>query len=386
MNITRRGLVRSGVAALVGVSGCLGGGSNVRYPSTDRGSAAEDSEPLLGETSTPAANGNDAGSAERTVPNAEFARRTRRVVDELAWFGGGYDAAIAAYRDALATAENTAREIRARDEVTEDDLARLRDVADLATSVAAQELGGHFAIAGVVEDGASSHLDIVAKFAARGDHDRVDTELGRLANFFNGLRSRPYIDANLSDDPVQNRLLTRLRGEPVADEDPSLFAVYHGPTEFESFAYAGENRNFYRAPFDDERTAAIEGAFAGLGTPDLRRGVTVVRTYDVPKREEWPDPLDRNRYPDDTVHVQEYGDAATAGEALSSLLEGDVTQEGTVRLGDHEWRRVYYRHRGDVTYAFVLQAGEFLVSASASETAWEERTTWKEPLRRSWVV
>jgi hypothetical protein len=385
MNLTRRGLVSAGVAALVGTAGCLGGGSNVRYPSDDGGTVDDASEPLVDASSTPAAADADSDSAERTVPNPDLARRTRLVVDELAWFGAEYDAAVAAYRAALATAESTTREVLASETVGDEELARLRSATVQARTVAERELGGHFAVAGLIDDVASEHIEVVEKFAARGDRDRADAELRRLAGFFNGLRGRPYVDANLSSDPIRNRLLARLRGGDASADAPGLFAVLHGPTDFRSFAYAGGERHFRAAAFDGS-VARVEAPFGALRTPDRRRAVTVVRTYAMPPRADWPAVVDRSRHPGDTIHVQEYADATVAGDVLASLLEGDVTQEETRRLGDRRWRRVYYRRGGDVTYAFVLQAGPFLLSVAASETAWEERTNWREPLRRSWVV
>jgi hypothetical protein len=414
MKLTRRGLVSSGLVALAGTAGCLGGGSNVRYPAEARPPVDEEGEPLVGGSSVP----EDQGGAESvtgSVPNEVLARDTRRIVAELAWFGDGYDAAIDAFREEVAIAERATRDVLSLDSVGETELDQLRDAVTRARTAAARELGGHFPVAGVVESVGSNHLAVIEKFAGREDHDRLDAEIRRLADFLNGLRGRPYIDRHLSADPVQNHLVDWLRGSrSLNEDDPSLFAVYHGPTRFRALAYAGDQVVADHSPFPRLETAA-EGPFAGLATPERRRGVTVVRSYQPPDRDEWPDFLERETDEDeddedddddedaitplkplelldpadyrvDAIHIQRYADAAAAGEALDALFGDGVRKQGVESLGGREWRRLYYRQDGDVNYAFTLQAGEFLLSISASEAAWEERTDWREPFRRSWVL
>ena len=278
-------------------------------------------------------------------------------------------------------AERTTRSILAKPAVTDDDVRRLDSVTDDAVETAREQLGGHFAMSGLIDSVASDHITIVEKFAAREDHDRVDDELLRLANFFNGLRGRPYVDRNLSRNPVQNRLLDRLH----AGSGSCLFAVHHGPTNFATFAYPGSKLDFFD-PVESGRNFAVpEAAFDGVATPERRRDVTVVMSYGVPPMGDLPGVVDRSNYERTPIHVQSYDDADAASAAIQALGSSTVRSDGTETLGGRTWHRIYYRHDGDVTYAYLVQAGEYVITVAPGDVAWEERSGWTGPLSRSWV-
>lgn len=410
MRVTRRRLLAA-TGALAGTAGCLSGGSNVRYPestsSTPAGSgntadggptgsagATGDERPVRDETGTPA--GEDAGPAGRAVPNPELATGTRRIYREVAWFSRLYEHAIDTFVRATRRAASTVASVRASMSpgLTEEGLARLRAAARETQATTDRWLGDHFAVDGQLADRVDYHLSVVEKFRARNDHDRVAEELTRLEEFYRGLGHDPYVRASMPSHPVQNRLFHWLRGGRGRE---AAFALRYPAGRFAAYAYGGPQRDLLADPVAGRTRRYLDGVFAPFAVEASTDRLYVV-AYALEEVEDDGDGADEDeafppvptrisRRPSQPILVERFPDASTAGETLGRLLgdDGPLTEESRYAFGRDEWRRVYWRYDGDVTYALLVQAGEFLVATAPSEVAWEERVDWRTPLERTYL-
>ncbi|MFB6124132.1 MAG: hypothetical protein ABEJ78_11825 [Haloferacaceae archaeon] len=391
MELSRRDLVGICAGLGVGSAGCLSGGSNVRYPEPTSGSdtrALVDAEPT-------AANEPPAQVDEQPV-NGPLATELERIDGEIAWFAREYDDAIDAYRGALGRAIATIERVRRDAEINANTIGNVEAAAENALSVTEAELGPHFDVETLVEREASDHLATVRKFAGRGDLDRVDEELARLATFYRSIRNELFVKRSLSDRLIDNRLYRWLDDGTNDDEDedddegdgvdprPGFFEVYHGETEFGAYVYDGP-QFVERDPFPDATLAPTRDRFAAVGESAGREASVYLRSYAIPAAAEQPDPLDPTAYAATSFFLQRFADSAASGRALSNLVDGPVAQEGTYSFGRDAWRRIYYTYEGDVVYAFLIRAGRYLLVAAPSRVAWEERVDWTGPLDRTWL-
>jgi hypothetical protein len=405
MELTRRALL--GTATALGLAGCLSsGGSNVSYPETvtrtpgDTDAALADAEPA------PSVGDDEAvQQTEPSVPNRQLAAEVGRVYGEIGWFATDYDDAIHAYRRALGNAMATVERVRDAAEFDANRLGSVRRGTDRAVATAEAELGGHFGIPGQMREEIDRHVTTIRRFADRGDLDRVDEELERLYDYLRGIRSEHFVRRVLSARQVDATLYRSLHDGTVDrdddddddddddEADPGLFEVHHS-TGYSGYAYAGP-RYIERDPFDDapgddinpgrELLARQRRQFEAAGETTGRTGFAYVVSYAIPDEEDQPTALQPLEYPATSLFVQQYDDVAAADEAVGTLLDTSVSQEGTYSFGRDRWRQVYYQGGGDVIYAYLIQAGPFVVVAAPSEVAWEERVDWTAPLDRLWL-
>jgi hypothetical protein len=399
MELTRRGLL--GIGASVGVAGCLStGDSNVRYPETPTDVALAEAE------ATPVASDATDGDGspretESAVPNERLAAELDRVYGEIEWFATDYDDAIEAYQRVLGKAAAAVGRVRDQAAFDADSLGVVRRATDRAVAVTDRELGGHFGVDAQLREEVDAHLATIRRFADRGDLDRVDEELERLGDYLRGVRSDLFVRRVLSDRQVDATLYRYLHDgtvDPDADDDrdearPGLFEIHHSAS-YAGYAYAGP-RYLDREPFgDDVGDDANEGrellarqrvAFAGVEEATGRTGYAYVVSHAVPDAADQPTDLEPLEYPHTSLFVQRYADVAAATTAVETLFETAVGREGDYSFGRDRWHRVYYDADGDVIYAFLIQAGPFVVVAAPSEVAWEERVDWTAALDRLWL-
>lgn len=385
MKFTRRELAAAGLAL---GAGCLSGGSNVRYP----GAAEGEGEPLVEDGATAAAT-DGTGSAP---PDTPLATDTRGVYEEVRWFGNQYDATIRTFRDAVERARATVERVRNQGDINDNTLAVVQGSLDDLVATIREEVEPHFNIGGLVERRTTRHVEETRTFANRGDIDRAQEELDRLDSFLESLTSRNFVLANMSSNPVRNRLLSFLRTEEPADEvdddtdttDGELYEVWDPRSRFTAYVYGGESRllkDDREGPFDERARSRYESAFEPA-ISDESRGVVYALARQLPEREEQPNPIDPDDYRANAIAVQAFEDVESARAARTALLEdGPVTREVATDLGGTTMDRIYYRAVGDVTYAFLLQAAELLVVVAPSEVAWNERIGWTDGLERTWL-
>ena len=405
MELTRRALL--GTATALGLTGCLSSGdSNVTYPETATRTPGDPTDAALADAEpAPSAVDDDEAvqQTEPSVPNRQLATEVGRVYGEIEWFATDYDDSIRAYRRVLGNAMATVQRVRNTAEFDANRLDLVRRATDRAVATAETELGGHFGVPGQMREEIDRHVATIRRFADRGDLDRVDEELERLHDYLRGIRSEGFVRRVLSDRQIDAALYRHLHDDTVdADDDeddeddeadPGLFEVHHS-ADYAGYAYGGP-RYIERDPFDDapgddvnagrELLARQELQFEAAGEATGRRGFAYVVSYAVPDAADQPSALEPLDYPRTSLFIQHYDDVAAAGEAVDTLLDSSVSQEGAYSFGRDRWRRVYYRGDGDVVYAYLIQAGPFVVVAAPSEVAWEERVDWTAPLDRLWL-
>ena len=406
MKLSRRALL--GVGGVAALGGCLSAGrSNVAYPETETTTAtgAPPDEAALAEDAEPSATGDDeAEQAEPPVPNRRLAGEVERVYGEIEWFATEYDDAIDTYRRVLGNAIATVQRVRDGSEFDTNSLGLVRSAADRAVETTEARLGGHFGIPEQMRDRIDGHLATVERFGRRGDLDRVDEELELIVDYLRGIRSDLFVRRILSDRQIDStlyRLLHDDTADPDDDDDdddddeapPGLFEVRHS-SGYAGYAYAGpryiERDPFGAAPDADtnegrELLARQRTHFDAVGEATDRTGYAYVVSYAVPDDADQPtdfDPLDYDRT---SLFVQRYADVEAAGVAVDTLSNTSLSTEGSYSFGRDRWQRIYYPADGDVTYAFLIQAGRFVLVAAPSEVAWEERVAWTDPLDRLWL-
>lgn len=403
MDSSRRDLLRlCGTFCGVGLAGCSSQDDSISYP-TD--------EP----TGTPTATGTSPPTSERPtteppetteeptetepepsptpVAHEDLAIRTETILQEIDWFATEYDDAIADYRSAINRLLRAIEQIRESADISAHDLERLHSGTETVAKVTQQGIAPHFEVPNRLLTAENDFYRTVEKFADRGDWDRADEELSEMHTYYH-MRQREYvIDEELSNDPIQGRLLAALTADSIskelrqrhnvhADVDPALFEVYHPKSRYDEFAYSKQDTGVYGYAIDKYDRAKF-GQLSELQEKTERTDsayvVADLRSRRQPKR--WTHEL-----PDDVISLQGYVSVDAASRAVDRLLEASVSQEGTETLGGRPWKRVYYYYDGDITYAYLLQAGRFLLSASPSRTAWEERPEhWTDPLKLTWL-
>ncbi|MFB6304061.1 MAG: hypothetical protein ABEH47_02760 [Haloferacaceae archaeon] len=388
MRLTRRELAAAGLAL---GAGCLSGGSNVRYP----GEAAAEGEPLVERDGSTAAATDGTAQAP---PNPDLAPVTRGIYTETRWFATGYEPAMRAFRNAADKALSTVQRVREQGEINANTLDVVDRAVERLLSVVESRVEPHFNVGGYIEGQTNRHLEVARTFAGRGDIDRAQEELGRLASFLEALTRSTFANRNLSRNPVRNRLLSFLRVRETAspNETPGeLFEVWDERSGFTTYAYGGPSR--VRERTDDAETEAGRGAFDERDrslyrsrfaptVSDEREGAVYVLARRLPSRPDQPDPVRPEEYPANAIAIQRFADVSTASEARRALVEdGPLSVEGTARLGRSTMDRVYYRAMGDVMYAYVLQTAELLVVVAPTEVAWNERIDWARGLKRTWL-
>jgi hypothetical protein len=401
MELTRRALL--GTAAALGLTGCLGADdSNVAYPET--GTPAPTPTDAAFADAAPASAAVDETEpvrrTEPTVPNRRLASEVARVYGEIEWFATSYDDAIHTYQRTLGNAMATVERVRDAADFDANSLGLVRRATDRAVATAEAELGGHFGIPGQMREEVDRHVATTRRFADRGDLDRVDEELERLHDYLGGIRSDLFVRRVLSDRQIDATLYRSLHDGTVDDDDddddeaaPGLFEVHHS-TGYSGYAYAGP-RYIERDPFDDapgddenagrELLARQRLRFEAPSETAGRTGFAYLVSYAVPDEDDQPSTLAPLDYPYTSLFVQHYDGVDAAADAVETLLGTAVSQEGSYSFGRDRWRRVYYRADGDVTYAYLIQAGPFVLVAAPSEVAWEERVDWTDPLDRLWL-
>jgi hypothetical protein len=408
MNLTRRRLL-AGATVSLGLSGCLSDGSNVRYPAAGTPTRTEGRKEAALVEETPRDVEDPAQRETPTNPAAtsRLAEEVGRVYGGIAWFATEYDDAIRRYRRGVRRAMATVRRVRESAEFNDNSLRLVRRATDRAVEITQTELGDHFRHDDRMREEVDAYLATIRKFGRRGDLDRTDEELERLHAYLEGIQSDLFVRRTLSDRQIHAPLYRHLHDRTVdedddadredededEDPDPGLFELHHS-AGFGAYAYAGP-RYIERDPFGDdgdadenegrELLARLRTRFDAASEAAGRRGFAHVVSYAVPDPDDQPTDLEPLDYPRTSLFVQAYEDVGTATDATESLLSGSVTQEGTYSFGRDEWRRVYYHAGGDVVYAFLVQAGPYVLVAAPSEVAWEERIAWTEALDRLWL-
>lgn len=395
MNPTRRGLLAAGGATLAGVAGCVGSGSGVEYP------AEATSVDGAGAESVPTEDDSRASRRSTAEPGPDaLADRTRGIVSDVNWFATEYESAIATTMGAteavVESIEAADARIRRLETTPPEVLAELDTVTDEAAGIATEAMAPHFDPASHIETLATRHLEVLRRFADRGDTERVLEELDRMDAAFGDIANRLGLTRRYSRSPIHNRLHRRFL---AADPSGWVVRFRHPPSAYAGLAYTPHRHlppdsdyvplTFFGPPIGEERQAELESLLAPVQAPENRQDELLVVVSRRPERPNHPNrPYEGP--PEDldgkAMYVQQYSDPEAANDAFGRITASADT-EGTERtLGSTPWHRLYYEDGLAVTYGYLGRVGSFLLAFGFSGTAWEERVSWQGTLPAFWVA
>lgn len=395
MQPTRRRLLTAGGAALASVAGCVGTDSGVEYPEEATGVAKEGADTVATEDEKRASR----RSTAEPGPSA-LAERTRGIVSDVNWFATEYESAIAttmaANEAVVESIEAATTRIRRVETTPPEVLTELEAVTDEAAETATEAMSPHFDPASHIETLADRHLEVLHRFADRGDTERVLEELDRMATAFGDVANRLGLTRRYSRRPIHNRLHRRFL---AADPNGRVVRFRHPPTSFSGLAYTPHRHlppdsdyvplTFYGPPIGDDRQAELEALLGPVRAPDEREDELYVVVSNRPERPKHPDrPYEGppEALGGKAMYVQQYPDPEAAEDAFGRITASAAT-EGTERvLGSTPWYRLYYQDGLAVTYGYLGRAGSFLLAFGFSGTAWEERVSWQGTLPAFWVA
>ncbi|PSP82228.1 hypothetical protein BRC83_10150 [Halobacteriales archaeon QS_1_68_17] len=432
-------------ASLAGLTGCAGllgsddGGDSTPAPTT-QGQQSTDTATPIPETGTPSETATPGG------PNPELAAATGDVLSEIRWFATSYSNTIVQYRAHIRKALDTAEHLSRQTGISEAQVERLSSVIGELTTYIDERLDPHFkefsgeyATQGpdIIVRELNSRLSTIEQFANTGDVSRVDEELASLRTYLNGLENPDTVNTLFSDSPIHDPLLRYITG---TDNSPGEFAaivLYRNnknqtdPNEYYIRYVQTRNNNWNPDPLpfgsEYERKAYyqdMQTIFSGVSTSSGRQDRAFVAAHT------------NNDAPARLISIQEFEDPPGAANALETIIEGPVDTDDEEELGSHTWQRVFYFSelntldphsgyliyesdsdsivyndqgepvrsddsvigdpesyeftrdiKGDVVYAYLIQAGSYLVAMAPSLTIWNERSSdSRNALEQTWLL
>lgn len=390
MSFTRRDLLAATAGALPTVAGCLSGGSNVRYPSP----TGTDASPQAAHTATPADERNAENAAEDGPTHRALARRTHSIYEEVRWFATAYPETMRQYLQVADDARGLVADLAETAEFDVGDVAELKAALEPVHESVGELLEPHFGGAEAMADEAALRLQVARRFADRGDLDRAREELVRLRRFYARRATREFVETWYPRHPIRNRLKRFIRTHPRKPKEPYLVTEVHdAASDFAAHVHPKGDWHLLGEPVREETRARLS-AFEPLAVADGRVNTLTLVPRLVDDTGTTRKPVDPTDDDDPIVFFQRYESPGAANAAVDTLLAGDVGAEGTYPFPDDdgaensdEWRQVYYDHPGepDVAYAFLVQAGPYLLATGVSEVSWTERVDWAGPLKRTWL-
>jgi hypothetical protein len=438
MDVSRRRLLgATSSLALPLLTGCLGlgdssgGSGGTTTPTGDSGGGGD-----AAETATPAPTETATATPE---PPREFLERTRRVMDEIRWFGTEYERARRRYLLQIKPVQETIARQRELNTLTASDVAELQSKTEAFAAFVREQLAPHFDVERRLRNGKNGLVTNFAAAVERDDTAAQQDALGRLAIFYDRVATDTYLERNLSAHPIVAPLHSDLQ---AGGEGKMLFGVSYPPGD-----------NFATQTFSDEYSDRTQES-ARPHTHTFPTGQTVyahAHTYgpghsigshgNEPKgsrlyalsegsvdiladTKAWREQLDdyepeytnvfdatvvrqgrvdhayvmANSYVTKTdsaaqfgsrpIFVQRFEDEETAVVAYETLLSTTLGREGTTTLAGREWTSVFYDYDGPNLYANLYQVGEFILATGVSPTPHRERgdaEQWPAQLKGSWL-
>lgn len=311
----------------------------------------------------------------------------------------------------------------------EDDIADLRDqVANFAETIR-EELHPQFEDARIDDDEdrtfaraeewfGENTIDKIERFNEMGDTPVVVLGLQRLVIRYVNRINDWFVDNFLSRDPIHNRLNDYLAGPQ--DDFPALWEIDYRTTGCDFRAYAWDDDDVGEAREDEliRGSQPLNSFDGGIHDPIDLTVQDVVEPLAVEEDRhdhayllvnEW-----RRRAGDyysvalisQPLFVQRFTSPEAAADAREEILDQDyvgIDPGVDVELGerdlDTEWEPVHFPHEGEVWYAPLLQAGEYLFAVAPSKRPldrrdeelllddWEPALDWQwtDPLEYAWV-
>lgn len=372
-------------------------------------------------------------------PESEFLVRTRNVMDEIQWFGTQYQSARRRYLLKVKPVTETITKLKQVNTLTMADVEELRSkTTDLATYVSS-DLAPHFELNAALRRGNNVYVRNFEAAVEQNDTAAQQDTLNRLDVFYTRATNESYLAQNLSAHPIEAPLHSLLMSNA---DGKALFGVSYPPgdnftTQTFSDDYSGRGSDEVRPhehefptgqrvyahahkhsanhdifDHDNERPNGLIYAFSD-GSVDILKDTQAWRERVGDYEPEYTNVFDAtvarqgrvdyayvmaNKYVTGTdseeqfagvpIFVQRFESEEAAVAAVDSLYSTTLGEDGTTRMANREWTRVFYDYDGPNLYANLHQVGEFLVATSVSPRPHRERRPeqqWPEPLKLSWL-
>ncbi|WP_248896509.1 hypothetical protein [Haloplanus halobius] len=427
MSTTRRRILAVAAVAqsslLGGCFGLFGGGESNNTP------AGESSQNTATPTSQPTTTEPTETAAPTATPaHATLDTTTTNIVEEFGWFRTDYDAAISGFQGEVNGVFGALKELESADQLTQEDVATLREQTTSVAEYMQANLVDHFAVAPALRIGNNVFVRDLERAVERGDRELQRSVLATTRNFYQRVISQPYITNEFSQRPVYGPLYEMLiptdadnRIVALASDDGEFITWAHPdrtdstaddgvpqhthefPSGHQVFTHAHEHstghqlRDHTNEPelnelyaYGDDGVALLRDAeswrerlddydpvYTGLFGPvksDAREeGITLfVGTTDA-------------NFTASPLYVERFASVTAAEEAVAAAEEGAVSIQGTATFAGREWDRIIYDLEGTTIYAYRLHAGETVISALPSDVPWERRRDWTGGLEATWL-
>lgn len=374
MDRSRRSFLATALAGLVAAAGCSDD-SNVAYPDDTTTTSGGTTTATTTTSTTTTTTAEPTTTTTTTVPEPALAEETAAILDEFAWFAYHYDPTLEQYHAHCDQAIATIERAEQTSTLTETLIQKVENASMRAKTYFDNTLEPHFDVYGPVP---GPHLDDIRTFAERGDVDRAHEELGELLQHFKVVSSPTFVDEELSKDPIMDRLHNLLA---TNRDRRRLFGFHHHPTKYEGWAYPLEPRDYPKYKWAGVNVDARRTMAPLLYAPG-RVDIASISINSVPNQILWQS----DSMPSLTVLVQRYGSPSVARSSYDSIIDSVAAVEGSTFFGRETWDDVFYYDDGDITYAYSLQVGSFILSMAPSRTPWNERPEIERDIAKlSWL-
>lgn len=381
MDSSRRSFLAAALAGVVGVAGCSDD-AGVSYPDDDAtnttGTTTASATTTTADTTTTTGEQTTETTEEQTTttpPAPALAQETAAIVDEIQWFASSYPHVLERYLSRCDQAIATIQQVKRSSTLTEPQLQKVRDASNRAAAYFDRNLEPHFDVYGPVP---GPHLEEISTFAKRGDIDRAHAELEELLGHFQDVSSTLFVQRELSRDPIHDTLYNRLATNRAGR---ALFGFIEHTSSWKGWAYPTTPENYSQYTWNAVN-ADTRREMGPVMFPDERADVVSITVNEVLSTLRW----EKDSLPSVPVLVQRYASRDAARRAYDAVVDSTVTVESQTTFGRATWDAGYYYYNGDITYAYLLQVGSFLLSMAPSTTPWNERPpTEQRVLERSWL-
>jgi hypothetical protein len=427
---SRRDLLASTTSlSLVSLAGCTDG---ITYSTGD--SPTETSQPAVESTPQPTEEPEGIADPEESAnTDTQLQQDTDQVFTEIEWFATQYPVAIARCLGLAGRVHDLLITLRRAPSISETDIQRLENATQEYYDVLTAELEPHFPTQSVQEiiQQSNGHLATIRRFSERGDLDRAEQEVSRLAAYYNQLSRRGNLQPRFSDFPIHAPLINYLTADDYTPSTPLVFVI-GDPTEgYTTVARANESWEVRSRSVSAIRDQTVQHFFEQEAA--LFRGVAVEtgRTGHVHLNVH----LHTDSVRHSPIYLQRFDSEQRAQDAYSSLLEGSVFVEESINMGRTTWGLAYYYQEisvdyprdgyvvyddngnviydedgdimkdteqetvydiggeqdrdedGDIVYIYFTRIGRYLIATSPSMTAWEERANGaNDPVKETWLI
>ncbi|WP_136602236.1 hypothetical protein [Salinigranum halophilum] len=419
---------------LAGCTGMLGssdeGDSDSAGGSDDSGGGGSAADATATPTETP---------TPTPEPTSEFLVRTRNVMDEISWFGTQYQRARRRYLLEVKPVTETIAKLKQVNTLTSGDVEELRSKTTALATYVSEELAPHFELDAALRRGNNIYVRNFEAAVQQNDTAAQQDTLGRLDVFYTRATNESYLDQHLSAHPIEAPLHDYLSSDtqgqaifgvsyppgdnfttqtfsdeysdrasdevrPHEHEFPTGQRVYAHAHTYDAghdiYDHENERPNGIIYAFSDgaidiledtqawrERLGDYEPAYTNVFDATVTREGRVDYAYVMANRLVTKTDSDE-QFAGVPIFVQRFESPEAAATGVDTLFSTTLGEDGTVRLANREWTRVFYDYDGPNLYANLHQIGEFILVTGVSPRPHRDRSReqqWPEQLKLSWL-